>query len=385
MGAACNSSCKDGCRDAETKGDTTTGCDEGVLKVNQVPAFGAGIEEDLQELEAQNDESPQCTLGAAAQGVGETICPVQAPAAESVREFEEMSMLAKLFEASGEDLGATFSVDSTAIAATQNGSSGGFACAVSDPTIRDCPLIYISSGFTDLTGFPTDFANGRSCRFLQPTNIALNDAVNLDDRKLMREFCAEVKPPGTTIINLLLNEHWNGKRFWNLLRMQHINVDGHAYILGVQTTLAAYMPNALAKRFVGTAKNGKIVCATSLFCEALKTMKTQIRDMLHLPFIQLKERVEFAMNVLKGVPVIMPPAVEAIPNPIVSAPGRLPKAGDLVEVVQDIKYPSFTFLAKSRGVVSSVTDTSVNINWNFNDGDVLKGVLKRDIQHLKII
>ena len=41
--------------------------------------------------------------------------------------------------------------------------------------------------------------------------------------------------------------------------------------------------------------------------------------------------------------------------------------------MQDIKYPSFTFLAKSRGVVSSVTDTSVNINWNFKDGDVLKG------------
>ena len=80
------------------------------------------------------------------------------------------------------------------------------ACAVCDPLAHDCPLVYISEGFANLTGYNTAFATGRSCRFLQPISAVINDAFNLGERKKMREFCVNIQPVGTTIGNLLLNE-----------------------------------------------------------------------------------------------------------------------------------------------------------------------------------
>ena len=72
---------------------------------------------------------------------------------------------------------------------------------VSDPNAEDCPLVFISRGFEDLTGYPAEFACGRSCRFLQPLSRTINDAFNLGERKRMREFTTTIQPAGTTIVN----------------------------------------------------------------------------------------------------------------------------------------------------------------------------------------
>ena len=62
------------------------------------------------------------------------------------------------------------------LSSTLSKGLGGFACAVSDPNAEDCPLVFISRGFEDLTGYPAEFACGRSCRFLQPISKVINDA-----------------------------------------------------------------------------------------------------------------------------------------------------------------------------------------------------------------
>ena len=42
----------------------------------------------------------------------------------------------------------------------------------------------------------------------------------------MREFCTTLHPAGTSIVNLLVNESYHGVRFWNLLHMFYVDVDG---------------------------------------------------------------------------------------------------------------------------------------------------------------
>ena len=82
----------------------------------------------------------------------------------------------------------------------------------------------VSRGFAVLTGYSVEFSTGRSCRFLQPDSRVVNDRVNGEERKLLYDFCIEATP-GTNIVNLLLNETYDGKRFWNLLRMTCVKLD----------------------------------------------------------------------------------------------------------------------------------------------------------------
>ena len=74
----------------------------------------------------------------------------------------------------------------------------------------------------------------------------------------MREFCTTLQAPGTTIVNLLLNERYTGERFWNLLHMTYVEVDGELYILGVQTNLDAYMPKNLKVAREEEARNKEL-------------------------------------------------------------------------------------------------------------------------------
>merc|ERR1719353_2862589 len=164
-----------------------------------------------------------------------------------VDHFVSGDKLRKILSQSKEDLSRIFSFDGKAIESTKAGGADAIACAVSDPNFNDCPLVYISAGFDKLTGYMPDFANARNCRFLQPISAIVNDAFNLEERRKMREFCTTLQAPGTTIVNLLLNERYTGERFWNLLHMTYVEVEGELYILGVQTNVDAYMPKNIQK------------------------------------------------------------------------------------------------------------------------------------------
>lgn len=138
-------------------------------------------------------------------------------------------------------------------------------CAVSDPEKLDCPLVYVSKGFEDLTGYPRSYALGRNCRFLQPNNRTENDASNLADRDRMRNFCKGFMPEGHVLWNLLLNESFDGRQFWNLLRMEfvHLGEARKPYIFAVQREFTK-QPSSLQEveqmraLLVGHEKNGTV-------------------------------------------------------------------------------------------------------------------------------
>jgi hypothetical protein len=41
------------------------------------------------------------------------------------------------------------------------------SCRCSDPTLPDCPIVFASDSFLELTGYAREEVLGRNCRFLQ--------------------------------------------------------------------------------------------------------------------------------------------------------------------------------------------------------------------------
>ena len=84
-----------------------------------------------------------------------------------------------------------------------SGSQQNFA--ISDPSLPDNPIVYVSQGFLDLTGYSLDQVLGRNCRFLQGpgTDQAAVDVI----RKGVKE--------GVDTSVCLLNYKADGSPFWN--------------------------------------------------------------------------------------------------------------------------------------------------------------------------
>ncbi|USU05575.1 PAS domain-containing protein [Sphingomonadaceae bacterium OTU29LAMAA1] len=81
------------------------------------------------------------------------------------------------------------------------------AMVVSDPTLPDCPLIYVNEAFEQLTGFPAAEVLGRNCRFMQ------GPLTDPDDVARLKTAIARREP-----IELdLLNHRRDGTPFWNRL------------------------------------------------------------------------------------------------------------------------------------------------------------------------
>jgi phototropin len=102
---------------------------------------------------------------------------------------------------------------------------------VADPGSPDCPLVYVSDSFVELTGYDRDDIIGHNCRFLQgegtdPVEVAkLRDAV----------------ATGKHVSTRLLNYKKDGTPFWNLLTMTPIfDSQGNvSKIIGVQVDVTA--------------------------------------------------------------------------------------------------------------------------------------------------
>lgn len=84
-----------------------------------------------------------------------------------------------------------------------SGSQQNFA--ISDPSLPDNPIVYVSQGFLDLTGYTLDQVLGRNCRFLQGPGTD-QSAVDII-RKGVRE--------GLDTSVCLLNYKADGTPFWN--------------------------------------------------------------------------------------------------------------------------------------------------------------------------
>ncbi|KAK4703566.1 hypothetical protein P7C70_g2656, partial [Phenoliferia sp. Uapishka_3] len=92
-----------------------------------------------------------------------------------------------------------------------SGSGDGLAdCyCLTNPRLRDHPIVLASEGFAKLTGYPTEAIVGRNCRFLQGPGTAPASVRRL--RNALNE--------GRGITSLLLNYRRNGDPFFNLLCM----------------------------------------------------------------------------------------------------------------------------------------------------------------------
>ena len=77
--------------------------------------------------------------------------------------------------------------------------------AISDPSLPDNPIVYVSQGFLDLTGYTLDQVLGRNCRFLQGPGTD-QSAVDII-RKGVRD--------GLDTSVCLLNYKADGTPFWN--------------------------------------------------------------------------------------------------------------------------------------------------------------------------
>merc|ERR550534_304423 len=149
--------------------------------------------------------------------------------------------------------------------------------AVADPGAVDCPLVFISESFAEMTGYGTDFALGRNCRFLQPNDREMNSRLNGDEVQRMKAFCVGQHAAGETILNLLVNEHRQGGRFWNLLHMTHVVVSGRKYILAVQTNLDLPMPRIIKFRDCHHVDGEEVDIFARILGDFLQSLRVQLR------------------------------------------------------------------------------------------------------------
>ena len=84
-----------------------------------------------------------------------------------------------------------------------SGSQQNFA--ISDPTLPDNPIVYVSQGFLSLTGYTLDQVLGRNCRFLKGPGT---------DQKAV-EVIRKGITDGVDTSVCLLNYRADGSPFWN--------------------------------------------------------------------------------------------------------------------------------------------------------------------------
>lgn len=156
---------------------------------------------------------------------------------------------------------------------------GCVVCAVSDPRAQDCPLVFVSRGFEEMTGYCSDDGLAKNCRFLQPTPAKLNQRINGEEVTRLRRFCTQEIGEGMErcIISVLLNERKTGERFWNLLHMQYVHVNNNPYILAVQTILNLPMPLAIRSAEDSESCAASDPAAFAFFIEELRKFLTQLR------------------------------------------------------------------------------------------------------------
>eukprot|EP00887_Chlorella_sp_A99_P007263 scaffold2.g7263.t1 len=80
---------------------------------------------------------------------------------------------------------------------------------IADPTLPDCPIVFASDSFLQLSGYRREEVLGRNCRFLQGRDT---------DRRTVGELKQAIRE-GKEITVRILNYHKDGAPFWNMLTL----------------------------------------------------------------------------------------------------------------------------------------------------------------------
>ena len=86
---------------------------------------------------------------------------------------------------------------------------------ITDPSLPDNPMIFISDEFEKQTGYPPSEALGRNCRFLQGPGT---------DPKAIQDIRRVLGESGEITIDIL-NYKKDGTEFWNRLRIRPMHGD----------------------------------------------------------------------------------------------------------------------------------------------------------------
>nr|AML78773.1 putative LOV domain-containing protein [Antirrhinum majus]AML79289.1 putative LOV domain-containing protein [Antirrhinum majus] len=144
---------------------------------------------------------------------------------------------------------------------------------VSDATKPDCPIVYASSGFFTMTGYPVKEVVGRNCRFLQGADTDQNEV----------EKIRTATRTGTSYCGRLLNYKKDGTPFWNLLTITPIKDHKGRTIkfIGMQVEVSKYTegmndkalrPNGLPKSLIRYDARQKEEALGSII-EVVQTLK----------------------------------------------------------------------------------------------------------------
>ena len=80
---------------------------------------------------------------------------------------------------------------------------------ISDPSVKDCPMVYVSKEFCQHTGYKVNDSLGKNCRFLQGPETDPND---------IEQIRLALRSKSKITIDIL-NYKKNGEKFWNRLRI----------------------------------------------------------------------------------------------------------------------------------------------------------------------
>mmetsp|Transcript_50791 Transcript_50791/g.104476 ORF Transcript_50791/g.104476 Transcript_50791/m.104476 type:complete len:193 (+) Transcript_50791:2-580(+) len=109
-----------------------------------------------------------------------------------------------------------------------------FSVSIADPALTDTPLIAVSEGFCELTGYERSAVVGQNCRFL-------NEGCEL--RSADREGLRIASGTGRHFCALLENVKADGTRFLNLLDVRGLSVGQTAsgeerwFVVGIQADM----------------------------------------------------------------------------------------------------------------------------------------------------
>ncbi|QUJ77572.1 PAS domain-containing protein [Sulfitobacter albidus] len=123
--------------------------------------------------------------------------------------------------------GAPAQMSHTGAVAAMTNTSHAFV--LTNPSLEDNPIIYVNRAFEEMTGYSSEMAIGRNCRFLQGDDT---------DQPAIETLRAAIKNRETCTV-VLRNYRADGTLFYNRLLFTPLNEDAdvNPYMLGVQSTV----------------------------------------------------------------------------------------------------------------------------------------------------